>query len=258
VTLAVTNLDCGYTAKPNVRSANFTLRAGEFLCLLGPNGSGKTALLKTLAGLLPARGGSFEIDGTDMLRAPARERAMLLAYVPQSHAPVFPFAVRDVVVMGRAGRWALWAGPDISDWEAADSALETTGMSDFAKRPYSQLSGGERQMVMIARALAQGTSFLVLDEPASSLDFGNQQRMLNLLRNLAAGGKGIVMASHNPEHALRCATHVSTIRNHRVECLGNPLAALTPELLHELYNIRFIVSWVADGTHRIPVCVPEY
>jgi iron complex transport system ATP-binding protein len=258
MTLRATNLDCGYTDMPNVKGASFTLREGEFLCLLGPNGSGKTALLKTLAGLLPVRRGGFEIDGTDMLNAAPRERAGMLAYVPQTHAPVFPFAVKDVVVMGRAGRWALWAGPDASDWDAAESALATTGMTDFADRAYSQLSGGERQMVMLARALAQGTRFLILDEPAASLDFCNQQKMLNLLRDLAAGGKGIVMASHNPEHALRCATHVAIVRNHRLECLGNPLSALTPELLQDLYNIRFIVSWVGEGARRVPVCVPEY
>lgn len=256
--LKTSGLNCGYTSTPNVENASFTLKEGEFLCLLGPNGSGKSALLKTLAGLLPARGGSFEIGDTDMLNAPADKRATLIAYVPQSHSPVFPFTVRDVVVMGRAGRWAMWAGPSGDDWNATDEAIDTTGLTAFADRPYSMLSGGERQMVMIARALAQGTRFLLLDEPATSLDFGNQQRMLSLLRNLAAGGKGVVMASHNPEHAMRCATHVATIRNHRLAYLGNPMAALTPELLHELYNIRFFVSWVSDGAKRVPVCVPEY
>jgi iron complex transport system ATP-binding protein len=258
VILKTINLDCGYTTVPNVVGATFALKTGEFLCLLGPNGSGKTALLKTLAGILPVRGGSFEIDGVNMLGAPAAKRASLLAYVPQSHAPVFPFAVRDVVVMGRAGRWPLWAGPEKPDWEAADEALETTGMADFALRPYSAISGGERQMVMIARALAQGSDFLLLDEPASSLDFGNQQRMLRLLTKLAASGKGIVMASHNPEHALRSANRIATIRNRTLECLGAPEACITARLLHELYNINFLVCRVRDGSREIPVCVPGY
>lgn len=255
--LRVNNLDCGYGSRPNVHGASFDLKAGEFLCLLGPNGSGKTAFLKTIAGLLPARGGEYEVAGIDMLHASPEKRAKLVSYVPQTHAPVFPFRVRDVVVMGRAGSWSLWEGPSAADWAAADEALETTGLSLFASRAYSLLSGGERQMVMIARALAQGTQFILLDEPAASLDFSNQMRMLNLLKALKESGKGIIMASHNPEHALRYATHVAAIRNHRMHHLGSPLVALTPELLQDLYNIRFLISWVYDGAKRIPVCVPE-
>jgi iron complex transport system ATP-binding protein len=256
--LRVNNLDCGYGAKPNVFGATFTLKPGEFLCLLGPNGSGKTAFLKTIAGLLPARGGEYEVDGFDMLRASPEKRASLVSYVPQTHAPVFPFSVRDVVVMGRAGRWSLWEGPSSADWAAADEAMATTGLSRFSGRAYSLLSGGERQMVMIARALAQGTQFILLDEPAASLDFSNQVMMLNLLQRLAQSGKGIIMASHNPEHALRYATHVAAVRNHRLHFLGSPLTAVTPEFLHELYNVRFLISSVYDGARRIPVCVPEF
>jgi len=259
MTLRVENLSCGYLRKKtNVTEASFKLLKGEFLCLLGPNGSGKTALLKTLAGILPVRSGHYEINGMDMLSVSARERARLLAYVPQSHAPVFPFSVEDVVVMGRAGHWKRWGAPGTADWDAAMEALETTGMSGLRGRRYSELSGGERQMILIARALAQGAEIIALDEPASSLDFGNQLRLLQLLQHLARKGHAVLMTSHHPEHALRYATHVATLQHHHLEWLGNPREALTAEKLKTLYRIEFLVDAITDANaNRIPVCVAQ-
>jgi iron complex transport system ATP-binding protein len=257
--LEVKNLTCGYLRKePNVSNVEFTLKQGQFLCLLGPNGSGKTALLKTLAGILPVRDGSFSINGIDMSCVPARKKATLLAYVPQSHAPVFPFSVKDVVVMGRAGRWGRFGAPSSTDWDAAEEALSITGMLEFIHRRYSELSGGERQMIMIARALAQGADVLALDEPASSLDFGNQLKMLKLLCRLAQNGKAVLMTSHHPEHAMRYASHVATIQHHHLKWLGAPQEHLTSERLKEIYNIDFLISNVVDrNAIGIPVCVPQ-
>jgi iron complex transport system ATP-binding protein len=259
MSLELNAVDCGYTRQLNVRAADLELLPGEFHCLLGLNGCGKTALLKTLAGLLPLRGGSYYIDGVDMAHATAHERSGCLAYVPQSHSPVFPFAVSDVVVMGRAGNWPRWAGPSERDWQLAQEALETIGLLHCAERPYSELSGGERQMVMIARALAQGSRYIVLDEPAASLDLANQARLLSLLERLAAQGKGILMTSHNPEHALRYASHVAIIREHRMRCLGAPASELTAERLREIYHIDFIVQHMEVPEHgRLPFCIPTY
>lgn len=255
----VAKLYCGYTADFNVEAVSFGIETGDFLCLLGPNGSGKTALLKTLAGLLPIRKGYFGIDDHNMRNISGRQRTALTAYVPQSHAPVFTFSVLDVVVTGRAGRWSLWSGPQDADWEAAWDALRVIGMPDFAERPYTQLSGGERQMILIARALAQGASFLILDEPASSLDFGNQVRLLHLLQKLSREGKGIIMTSHHPDHAMRYASHVATIRDQQFLWLGDPSRALDADRLESIYKIPFVVEHLSTGSSgNIPVCIPSF
>ncbi len=254
--MQIDNLSCGYGARTVIHKASFSVALGQVHCILGPNGSGKTALLKTLAGLLPPRAGNCTVNGRNLFASSAREKAEMISFVPQSHAPVFPFAVLDVVVMGLVGRRSIWSGPSCSDWTAAEQALDKTGMTSFAMRPYSGLSGGERQMVLIARALAQGSSFILLDEPASSLDFANQTKSLRLLRDLADAGHGILMSSHNPEHALRYATHVQTVHNGRITTVENPATALDSEMLERVYGLRFMVSNVCSGGQDYPVCIP--
>ena len=256
--LTLQNLSCGYTRKPVLSGIDLTVDAGEFVCLLGPNGSGKTALLKTLAGVLLPLAGRMSLDGRSWGEWSARDRAGRLAYVPQAHAPVFAFKVIDLVAMGRTARWPLWSGPTEVDWQAAVRALVMVVMEAFADRLYTELSGGERQMVLIARALAQEARFLVLDEPASSLDFGNQVRMLQTLRRLVRGGMGVLMATHHPEHALRCATIVAVVGEGRIQQLGPPAEVLTAEHLQEAYRVPFLVSTVFDhNCQPIRICVPH-
>lgn len=249
--LKLENLACGYTHKPVLSGVNLTLHGGEFFCLLGPNGSGKSALLKTLAGVLKPLAGRIVAGET-------ARRASWLAYVPQAHAPLFSFRVLDMVVMGRTARWPLWAGPGESDWAAARAALAQVGMEHFAERLYTEISGGERQMVLIARALAQEAQFLILDEPASSLDFGNQLRMLQTLRRLAASGIGILMATHHPEHALRCATRAAVARDGRLLPPGSPDEVISPEMLESLYHVPFSIASIPDNLQRpVRVCIPH-
>lgn len=256
--LGVANLDCAYGKHTVLRSVNLRLETGQFLCLLGPNGSGKTALIKTLAGVIPKARGEISIEGKAWERHTGPERARLLAYVPQAHAPVFAFSVRDVVVMGRTARWPLWSGPTEADWAAADEALETVQMGTFANRLYTEISGGERQMTLIARAIAQKAKFIFLDEPASSLDLGNQVRVLQLLQRLVASDIGVLMASHNPDHALRFASQVALVHEGELHAPAEPRQAVTAEALERLYQVPFLVSDIADSHNRsVPVCVPS-
>ena len=256
--LSIENLSCGYTRLPVLSGVNLAIEAGEFVCLLGPNGSGKTALLKTLAGILSPLSGQVKLDETRWTDLPVRERAAHLAYVPQAHAPVFAFKVIDLVAMGRTARWPLWAGPTEVDWRAAEQALALVQMEAFADRLFTEISGGERQMVLVARALAQEARFLVLDEPASSLDFGNQVRMLQTLRRLVRGGIGVLMATHHPEHALRCASRVAVVREGRIQQVGSPNEVLTANCLAEVYQVPFYVSEISDHYNQpIRVCVPH-
>jgi len=256
--LALENLSCGYTRTPVLSGVDLALDAGEFICLLGPNGSGKTALLKTLAGILPPLAGRIVADGVVWSDLPVRERAARLAYVPQAHAPVFAFKVLDLVAMGRTARWPLWAGPTEVDWRAAEQALAMVQMETFADRLFTEISGGERQMVLVARALAQEARFLVLDEPASSLDFGNQVRMLRTLHRLVKSGIGVLMATHHPEHALRCATRIAVVRDSRIQQVGPPNEVLTARCLAEVYRVPFHVSEISDHNNQpIRICVPH-
>jgi iron complex transport system ATP-binding protein len=158
---------------PVGRGVSLAVGPGETLCLLGPNGSGKTTLFRALLGLLPAQGGRVRVGGDDLDRLSRREIANRMAYVPQAHAPPFPFAARDIVLMGRTARMGAFAAPGRADRAATDAAMERLGIGALADADYSRLSGGQRQLVLVARALAQEAPLLVMDEPTASLDFGN-------------------------------------------------------------------------------------
>ncbi len=256
--LSLQNVSCGYTHQALLSGVNLTLGAGDFLCLLGPNGSGKTVLIRTLAGLLHPLAGYVQLDGKPLTEWSACEHARRLAYVPQAHAPLFAFRVLELVAMGRTARWPLWSGPSSADWIAAEKALDAVQMGDFADRRYTELSGGERQLVLIARALAQEASYLVLDEPASNLDFGNQVRVLQTLRRLAGQGLGVLMSTHHPEHALRCASQVAVLDKGRLEPASPPSISLTAAHLEAIYGVPFVVTEMLDSKGQpFPLCAPQ-
>lgn len=171
--LELTNVACGYGAVPLFQNISFTVARGETLCLLGPNGVGKTTLFKTILGLLPPAAGIIRMEGKDIARWGAEERARHIAYVPQTHTPPFPFTVRDVVLMGRAARIGRLGVPGKRDCTAAAEAMGLLGITHLAEKVYTKTSGGERQLVLLARALAQEPELLCMDEPTASLDFGN-------------------------------------------------------------------------------------
>jgi len=205
-------LTIGYSGHVVGRSLDVTLRTGEVLALLGPNGGGKTTLLKTLLGLLPPRAGEVRLAERPLSAYSDRERARLVAYVPQSHAATFAFTVETVVLMGRTAHGNLFSRPTAADRDAAAGALARFGIAELRERPYTELSGGERQLVLLARALAQEPQFIVLDEPTASLDFGNQGRVMGEIRALKASGHGVLFTTHDPNHAMRIADRVYLLR----------------------------------------------
>ncbi len=252
--LAVEDLAFGYGAREVGAGVGFTLAPGEVLCLLGPNGGGKTTLFKTLLGLLPARAGRVLLDGEDVSRWPRSRLARAIAYVPQAHAAFFPFGVRDVVLMGRASRLKPFASPGGRDREIADAALETLGIGHLGERIYTEISGGERQLVLIARALAGEPRLLVMDEPTASLDFGNQTRLLTQVRRLADSGIAVVLSTHDPDHAFLCADRVALLHGGRMVALGSPQVTITSETLRLLYGVE--VAVVPLTGHGRSVCMP--
>ena len=218
MTLSGHNLTIGYTDHVVGRQLDLALSSGEVLALLGPNGGGKTTLLKTLLGLLAPRAGEVKLGGRSLVRYSIRERARLLAYVPQSHVSTFAFTVEAVVLMGRTAHGNIFSRPTAGDRAIAVRMLERFGVGHLRERPYTMISGGERQLVLLARALAQEPQFVVLDEPTANLDFGNQGKVMREIRQLAASGHGVLFTTHDPNHAMRAADRVYLLRGG--ECIG--------------------------------------
>jgi len=257
MTLAASELTIGYGRVEVGRELSLSVERGEIVMLLGPNGCGKSTLFKTLLGLIPRLGGTVTIDGTPQARLSRRELARRLAYVPQGLVGFFPFTVADTVLMGRTAHTGPFGGPGQGDRAAARAALTRLGLADLAERPFTQLSGGQRQLVLIARALAQETPYIVMDEPTASLDFGNQVRVLGHVRALREAGVGLILASHDPDQALRLADRVLVMAEGRIAAAGAPGEVLTAELLREVYGVEAAVATVMDGNRALGrTCFP--
>ena len=255
--LAAENLRFGYAGHPVGSGVAMALAQGEVVCLLGPNGGGKTTLFKTLLGLLKPLDGRVTLDATDIARLARTDFARAVGYVPQAQTGYFPFTVDDVVLMGRTAHMGPFAVPGMADRKAAQTALERLGIAHLGPRVYTQVSGGERQLALIARALAGGPALLVMDEPTASLDFGNQTRVLAQIAALARDGVGILLSTHDPDHAFACATRVALLHGGRVIADGPPDTTITAAAMRLLYGVEVEIAEIADaqGTaHR--VCLP--
>ena len=253
VTLEARALGYGYPDRPVGRGLDLALGAGEVLCVLGPNGGGKSTLFRTLLGLLPAQGGEVFLDGQALVQLPRPEVARRMGYVPQGQAAQFAFTVRQAVLMGRTAHVGLFAAPGAADRAAAGRAIAALGIEALAERVLTELSGGERQLAMIARALAQGARLLVLDEPTASLDFGNQVRVLREIRRLATEGYAVVFSTHDPGQAFLAATRVLLLAHGGARYQGAPQEVITPENLQAVYGVQVRVAEVAGAR----VCVPS-
>jgi len=234
--ISLENVSAGYGKKIVVHDISFEIGKGEVLCLLGANGSGKTTLFKTILGLVQPGSGRVCIDGVDIRRWSRRELARALGYVPQAHTPPFSFKVRDVVLMARSAHIGRFGSPGRKDVAIADAALERLNILRLADELYTEISGGERQMTLIARALAQEARILVLDEPTSSLDFGNQMRVLRHIKELADSGFGLLMTTHLPDYAFLCASRVALMKHGRLIAMDSPDVALTEDCLRDAYG----------------------
>jgi iron complex transport system ATP-binding protein len=252
--LEARDLTIGYRDRVVGRGVSLGLGEGEVLALLGPNGGGKTTLLKTLLGLLAPRAGEVRIDERLLATLTIGERARLIAYLPQSHALTFAFTVETVVLMGRTAHGNLFSRPSAADRRIAAAMMERLGIAPLAQRPYTTISGGERQLVLLARALAQEPRFIVLDEPTASLDFGNQGKVVREIRSLATAGHGVIFTTHDPNQALRLADRAYLLRNGARIADGRVEAVLTPENLAALYDapIRVLTDRATGHSAFLP------
>jgi iron complex transport system ATP-binding protein len=251
--LRVESLACGYGGRAVVHDVSFALGAGEAMCLLGANGSGKTTLFKAILRFLPLMRGQVTIDGEDVACWPQRKLARAIAYVPQAHIPPFAFKVRDVVLMARTAYMSATGAARARDYEVVEESLAALGVERLADKDYTELSGGERQMVLVARALAQEARLLVMDEPASNLDFGNQIRLLREVKLLARRGISVLITTHSPNHAFQCASQVAVMKTGRLLACGGVDEVMTGGVLEEAYGVPLQVAEL-DGGDRI--CYP--
>lgn len=250
--LEARNIAYAYTAGvPVLRGVSLLLERGMILYLLGRNGCGKTTLMQCLSGVLRPESGEITFEGRNIHAYTPTERAQRIGLIPQLHTPAFAYTVREMVLMGRAPHLALFGAPSRADYAIADDALASVGLTHYRNQPYTQLSGGERQLVLIARGLAQQCRILLMDEPDAHLDLNNQQRVMEIVQRLAAQGLSFIVTSHVPNNALMYAHRVLLMKAGRVLSDGEPAHTLTEPLLSDAYDMDTEVIYKTSGETRI-------
>lgn len=242
--LNVKDATFSYGKKLVFEKINFSIREGEIFCLLGPNGTGKSTLLSCVIGLQRLAAGMIKINNKPITKLKPSEIAQNIAFVPQLHSFTFPFDVIDLVLMGRASQTKFYSAPSKEDRLIAEEALCTLGMIEFKNRKITELSGGERQLVMIARALAQKTPIIVMDEPTAHLDLNHELHILETIKYLVKTlNISIVMATHFPNHSFyfsdgKITTNVALLKNHQFMYSGEAVEVLNEQTIKDVFEIK--------------------
>ena len=252
--LTVQGLSYAYgKAAPVLRDVSFTAGSGDFLSVLGANGAGKSTLFRCLLGGLEGYTGTILLDGRDVRTMTRRQLAAHIAYIPQIHRPTFGYSVLDVTLMGLTRYLSPFRSPSRELEAQALSALERMGVAHLSTRNFATLSGGEQQLVLIARALCQRSDILVMDEPTSSLDYGNQIRVLQQVCALSEEGYTVLLSTHDPQHALRFSRRVLALSGGVAVAEGDTRAVLTPDLIRRLYGVSAALVDTEQGAVLVPM-----
>jgi iron complex transport system ATP-binding protein len=240
---------------------NFEIDKADIMCLLGSNGCGKTTLLRCIRGLLKFKTGCCFLDGTNINSLQTTTLAKKIGFVFQDHSAPFPYPVIEVVKMGRAPHLKMFSLPTAQDTQIAEESLDIVGMSHLRDKKFTQISGGERQLVMIARTLAQGPDVILMDEPTSALDFKNQTLVLKMINKLAKQGKTIILSTHFPNHAMLYSSKVALMNKGSFIAFGPACEVITESNLKNTYGIdvKILSAYdpASDGIIRFCMAADE-
>ncbi len=239
--ISVEKLSFSYGSRQILRDVSFSAEKGDFLAVLGPNGVGKSTLFRCVLGILKGYNGTITVGGRDIRDLSRREMAGCMSYIPQNFGTAFAYSVLDTVLMGTTHELGTFSMPKDSHIRKAKNALEQVGISDLENRMFNRLSGGEQQLVMIARALSQQADLLLMDEPTASLDYGNREKVLSLLKDLTRQGYSVILSTHDPQHALSYSSRVLALQDGTVAAFGDTADVLSTDLLRKLYGIPAVI-----------------
>lgn len=251
--LDIRGLSFSYGQHNVLDDISLSVKPGEICGLLGPNGCGKSTLFRCCMGFLHPQKGHVRVHGVNIAHMKPSALAAHVAYVPQEHRQPFPFTARDMVLMGRSPKMAGWFRLRREDERIAEEAMARIGILHLAERPCNQLSGGQRQLVLIARAMAQQTPLILLDEPTSSLDFSNQLSVWNVLREVASHGVAVLVCCHDPNHILWFCDKAAVMHKGRICAEGPSAEVVTQELLQHIYGPKCLRL----GTGRASMVCPS-
>ena len=239
---------------PVFKEVSFSINEGDIFCILGQNGAGKSTLLNCVGNLFSLDSGEVRLDGKVVSSMSRMEIAKRIGYIPQFHTPVFPYKVFDFVLLGRTPHIGAFSAPKKEDISITKNAIEAVGISHLVEKPYNEISGGERQLVMFAKAMAQEPDIILLDEPTSHLDFGNQFKILNLIDNLSKSGFSVIMTSHFPDHAFLVSTKVGIMKDQTLIDMGTADDVVTEENMRQAYGLDVKIAFIEKANRK--VCVP--
>lgn len=257
MSIEISGLRFSYGERPVLRDVSFTAEPGELIALLGPNGAGKSTLMRCMLGFLKNYTGQIRIDGQEICQLSRGALSKKVAYIPQSAPAVFNYSVLDTVLMGATNSIGMIGSPGAEHERRAMETLESLGVAHLAKRGCEELSGGERQLVLLARALIQDAGVLVMDEPTANLDYGNQNRVMERVSELAGHGYTILFSTHDPNQALLYASRALTLWDGAILTDGPPKLAMTEETLRTLYGIAVRRCTLSASEGGMTVCVPR-
>ena len=257
MSVAIQNLYFSYGRDPVLRDVSFRAEYGEVWSVLGPNGAGKSTLFRCILGLLRPTSGNILIDDAPISSLSARQLARKIAYIPQSHNPVFNFPVLDMVLMGTTARLGSFESPKQKEIREAEDALKQLGIFHLRDRGYGNISGGERQLVLIARAIAQKAKILIMDEPSASLDFGNRLHLMQTVQALARDGYAVIQSTHDPDQAYQYSHRILALYGGGVLATGTPAEVVTEPIISELYGTGVEVCSIRDDSIRICIGTGE-
>lgn len=250
------NINFSYDGKRQIlNDVSFSIEKGQLVTLLGPNGVGKSTLLNCITGLLKPQGGKVLLDGKDIFSLSRKSIARKIAYVPQKNAVPFDYLVKEFVVMGRTAHLGILTTPSEHDYKLVDDALLKLGITDLADRQINELSGGEQQKACIARALVQEPSLVILDEPTAALDYGNQIKVLNLIKELLNLGFAVIQTTHNPDHCLMLGGLVAILDASGNLEIGKCSDIMTEKKLTNVYNTDLRLVYIKEIERE--TCVPS-